>query len=310
MGMAPSWLWISFVTAVVILLFADLFIFHKEAHQVKTSEALKVSAFWIALALAFNFWFGHQFGLKAGSEFLSGYVIEKSLSVDNLFVILLIFQALRIPPRLQHRVLFWGVFGAIVIRGTIIIFGAHLIERFHWILYIFGFILIVTAVKLLKDDQEEVEVAEHWAVKLLKKFYPVTHDLHDQKFFIKKDGATYATPLMVALILVEITDVVFAVDSIPAVFAVTTDAFIAFASNILALLGLRALFFVIADWVGKLKYLKPGLSVILGFVGVKMLIAKWFKIESWVSLLVIISVLITAALGSWMATARNKKNSL
>jgi len=306
MGLAQSWLWISFVSVVLILIIADLLLFHKSAHKIKAKEAIAQSVFWIVLALLFNLWFAHNYGLKAGSEFLSGYLIEKGLSIDNLFVILLVFQTLKIPTDYQHRVLFWGVFGAILMRGTILIFGAHLVAHFHWVLYIFGFFLIVTAIKFLKDEKDEVKVAEHWSVRVLKKFYPITDKLHNQHFFIKDAGRRTATPLFVALILVEISDIIFAVDSIPAVFSVTTDPFIAFASNILAILGLRSLYFVMANWVSQLKYLKPGLAVILAFVGSKMLIDPWYKISSDVSLIVIVCILLTAALGSWFATKRSK----
>jgi tellurite resistance protein TerC len=226
-------------------------------------------------------------------------LIEKSLSVDNLFIILLIFSSFKIPAIHQHRVLFFGVLGAIVLRALFIILGAHLIHAFHWILYIFGVILIITAVKLLRNTDENIDTSDSFSIRLIKKFIPTTQNFDGKKFFTKEDGVKKATPLFLALVVIEVTDLVFAVDSIPAVFAVTQDAFIAFASNILAILGLRALYFVLADWVSKLRYLKPGLATILGFIGIKMLITDIFHIPSWVSLLVISSILTVAGLSSW-----------
>ncbi len=299
-GVAPDWLWIGFTVGIVALLLADVLLFHRKAHVVPPREALLVSGFWIGLALCFNGWFAYQYGLTAGGEFLAGYLIEKSLSMDNVFVILLILTSLRIPGEFQHRVLFWGIFGAIVMRGILILIGAQLIERFNWILYIFGGILIYSAIKFLREgDEEHAHIDDHVAVRLLRKVFKVVGQLHGQKFFVHIEGILHATPLFVALVLIEVTDLVFAVDSIPAVFAVTRDPFIAFGSNILAILGLRALYFVIANWVKDLRYLKPGLAVLLAFVGVKMLIVEFVHIPIWVSLTVIAGILTTAGLGSW-----------
>jgi tellurite resistance protein TerC len=214
-------------------------------------------------------------------------------------VILLIFGSFRIPEQHQHRVLFYGVLGAIVLRAFFIILGAQLLHLFHWILYVFGGILVVTAIKFLRDTDEKIDVGENWSLRLLRRFIPTTNSFDGSRFFLIENGVRKATPLFLALVVIEVTDLIFAVDSIPAVFAVTQDAFVAFASNILAILGLRALYFVLADWVGKLRYLKPGLAAILLFIGIKMLVMDWFKIPSWVSLLVIFSILFTAALSSW-----------
>lgn len=298
-SVAPNWLWLGFSIGILLLLILDLSLFGKGDHKNKTKSALLESGLWILVALLFNAWFAYQFGLKLGTEFLTGYLVEKSLSVDNLFIILLIFKSFRIPDQYQHRVLFYGVLGAVVFRAIFILIGAQLIHQFHWILYVFGGILIITALKFLFHSDKTEDIQENWAVRLFKKFVPVTEQIKDEKLLTKEDGRIKATPLLLALVVIEATDLVFAVDSIPAVFAVTQDAFVAFGSNILAVLGLRALYFVLEDWVGKLRYLKPGLATILGFIGVKMLLIDLFKIPSWVSLLVISGILTTAALSSW-----------
>jgi tellurite resistance protein TerC len=298
-SVAPSWLWVAFCVGVVVLLLVDLSLFGRSHQKISRKVALLESAIWISVALIFNAWFFFSFGSQLGIEFLTGYLVEKSLSVDNLFVILLIFSSFKIPEAYQHRVLFYGVLGAIILRAFFILVGAQLLHMFHWILYVFGAILVITAIKFLRETDEQIDVKENWSIRMIKKIIPTTTVLSGNKFFVKENGLRKATPLFLALIVVEVTDLIFAVDSIPAVFAVTQDAFVAFASNILAVLGLRALYFVLADWVSKLRYLKPGLAAILGFIGIKMLIIEFFKIPSWVSLLVIFSVLTTAALSSW-----------
>lgn len=306
-SVAPAWLWISFCVGIFLMLLIDLSLFGK-AHKVSRKAALIESGLWIGVALLFNLWFGYAFGKELGLEFLTGYLVEKSLSVDNLFVIILIFSAFRISEKYQHRVLFYGVLGAIVLRAFFIIIGAQLLYHFHWILYVFGTILIFTAVKIIREKEETQDVREGWVIRLIKRFIPTTTSYEGNHFFLLENGVRKATPLFLALIVIEVTDLVFAVDSIPAVFAVTQDAFVAFASNVLAILGLRALYFVLADWVGKLRYLKPGLAAILGFIGIKMLLMEVFKIPSWVSLLVIFSILVTAALSSWyVASVEERK---
>ncbi|MBX7230715.1 MAG: TerC family protein [Bdellovibrionales bacterium] len=306
---APTWLWVSFSLGVLSLLIIDMSLFGKNSQGISRKKALIESILWITVALIFNLWFGSRFGKELGLEFLTGYLVEKSLSVDNLFVILLIFNSFRIPNKFQHRILFYGVLGAIILRALFIILGAKLLHHFHWILYVFGAVLVFTAIKFLKDneDEESEKLKENQVVIWLKRLIPTTSTFKDDQFFIKEHGVRKATPLFVALVVVEMTDLIFAVDSIPAVFAVTQDAFVAFASNILAILGLRALYFVLADWVNKLRYLKPGLAVILGFIGAKMLIVDFVKIPNWVSLLVVFSVLITASLGSWYVSRSQEK---
>ena len=298
-SVVPNWLWAAFSVGIVILLLIDLSLFGKSSHKMSRKSALIESGIWISVALIFNLWFGYAFGKDLGTEFLTGYLVEKSLSVDNLFIILLIFISFKIPAQYQHRILFYGVLGAIVLRAFFIMVGAQLLHHFHWILYIFGGILVATAIKFLFESDEKEDVQESWATRLIKRFIPTTSTIDGNHFFVLENGIRKATPLFLALAVIEITDLIFAVDSIPAVFAVTQDAFVAFASNNLAILGLRALYLVLADWVSKLRYLKPGLAAILGFIGVKMLLMDFIKIPSSVSLLVIFSILLTAGLSSW-----------
>ncbi len=304
-SVAPTWLWIAFNACVFVLLIIDLSLFGKGEHKNPRKVALIESSIWISIALLFNLWFGLNFGKDLGFEFLAGYLIEKSLSVDNLFIILLIFGSFKIPAKLQHKVLFYGILGAVVMRAFFIIVGAHLLARFHGILYVFGLILVGTAVKfLLEKDGAGADVQDSWSIRTIRKFIPTTKQLDGQKFFTRENGLRKATPLFLALVAIEVTDLIFAVDSIPAVFAVTQDAFVAFASNILAILGLRALYFVLADLVSKLKYLKQGLAVILGFIGIKMLLVDVIKIPSWISLLVIFSILFITGWVSWLAAKK------
>ena len=306
-SVVPGWLWVSFSVGIFTLLMIDLSLFGKGAHKMSRKSALIESGIWVAVALMFNLWFGMTYGQDLGMQFLTGYLVEKSLSVDNLFIILLIFSSFRIPNQYQHRVLFYGVLGAIVLRAIFILIGAQLLHMFDWILYVFGGILVVTAVKFLRESDEKEDVQENFATKLLKRIMPTTNTFDGNKFFIIEGGIKKATPLFLALAVIEVTDLVFAVDSIPAVFAVTQDAFVAFASNILAILGLRALYFVLADWVAKLRYLKPGLAAILGFIGVKMLLLDIYKIPSSVSLMVIFFILLTAGLSSWYVARIEEK---
>ncbi len=306
---APTWLWIAFTIGIVVLLAVDLSLFGRGHHKVSRKAALLESGLWITIALIFNAWFAHQYGTELGLEFLTGYLVEKSLSVDNLFVILLIFGSFRVPGEYQHRILFYGVLGAIVLRAIFIIAGAQLLHHFHWILYIFGAILVITAIKFLRDGDEKIDAKENWSLRLLRKIVPTTEKTEGAHFFVKDNGILKVTPLFMALVVIEATDLVFAVDSIPAVFAVTQDSFVAFASNILAILGLRALYFVLADGLNELRYLKPGLAAILAFIGTKMLIVDFVKIPSWVSLLVIFAILATAGLGSWYVS-RTDKNGI
>jgi tellurite resistance protein TerC len=263
-------------------------VFHRSAHEVRRREALAWSAAWIGLAIAFNVGVYVFQGSDRGLEWTTGYLIEKSLSVDNVFVFLLIFSMFAVPARYQHRVLFWGIVGALAMRGVLILVGAALLDAAHFVIYIFGGFLVLTGIKFLRDNGEHAPSLErNWLVRLARRVRPVTDDYQGQKFFHRRDGILYLTPLFLVLLLIESTDLVFAVDSIPAIFAVTDDPFIVFTSNIFAILGLRALYFVLSGYLAGLAYLKPALAAILVFVGTKMMLADVYKIDPLLSLLVI-----------------------
>lgn len=301
--MNEIFLWIGFNLLVMAMLAVDLGVFHRRAHTVSIKEALTWSAVWIILALIFNvgvfFWHGKVVAL----EFLTGYLIEKSLSVDNLFVFLLIFTYFKVPSKYQHKVLFWGILGALVMRGTLILLGTTLLHTFHWIIYLFGVFLVITGVKMaFQKETAEVHPERNLAVRLLKKIMPVTAGYHEDKFFLTIEGRRYATLLFVVLLVVETTDLLFAVDSIPAIFAITTDPFIVYTSNVFAILGLRALYFALAGIMDLFYYLKLGLSVVLTFVGIKMLMADLYPIPIGISLGVVGGILLVAILASIVRT--------
>ena len=297
-------LWGGFILFVIAMLTLDLGVFHRKAHVVRFKEALSWSAVWVALALIFSAGVWWYFGSQKGIEFLTGYLIEKSLSIDNIFVFVVLFSALRIPAEHQHRVLFWGILTALVLRAIMIFAGAAMITRFHWLIYIFGGFLIITGIKLFLQRGKESSPEKSWAMRLAYRVIPSTDKLDGSHFFTRVDGRTLATPLFMALILVEITDVIFAVDSIPAIFAITLDPFIVFTSNIFAILGLRSLYFLLADLVDKFRYLKVGLAAVLVFVGVKMTIVDIYKIPALVSLGVVIALLGASIAASLIASRR------
>ncbi|MGL4608459.1 MAG: TerC family protein [Trueperaceae bacterium] len=281
--------WIVFNAFVFAMLALDLGVFNRKAHTPNFREAGTWSAVWIALALLFNLgiyiWMGPQFG----TEFLTGYLIEYSLSVDNIFVFVLIFSAFAVPSQYQHRVLFWGVLGALILRAIMIFAGAALIERFHWILYIFGAFLIFVGIRMFRGSSEEgIDLENNRILTLIRRFIPVTDKYHGQKFFILEQGKRMATPLFMVLVLVEFTDLLFALDSIPAIFAVTREPFIVYTSNVFAIMGLRSLYFLLANIVNKFVHLHYGLAVVLTFVGIKLLTESFWHIPNWLSLLVII----------------------
>jgi tellurite resistance protein TerC len=284
-------LWIGFTAFVVAMLLLDALVFHRKAHEVRMKEALGWTIFWISLAVLFNLGIYLRNGRQPALEFLTGYLIEEALSVDNLFVFLVIFSYFAVPPNLQHRVLFWGILGAQVMRAIFIVLGAALIQRFHFIIYVFGGFLVFTGVKLLLQKGEEVHPERNPLFKLFRRMIPCVPDYRGTKFLVREDGKLKATPLMLVLVAVEASDIVFAVDSIPAIFAITTDPFIVYTSNIFAILGLRALFFVLAGIMGKFHYLKVGLALVLVFVGAKMLIMDLYKIPIGVSLGVVAGLL-------------------
>ncbi len=305
LGTAPVWLWVGFTIFVLGMLALDLGVFHRSAHAVSLKEAGIWSAVWIALSLVFNVLVYNFYGAQAGLEFLTGYLIEKSLSVDNIFVFVLIFSYFSVPASYQHRVLFWGIFGALVMRAAMIFTGAALLERFHWIIYVFGAFLIFTGIRMAFHDDEELHPEANPVVKLFKRVMPVTSEYQGQSFFVRHAGKAFATPLFVVLLLVESTDLVFALDSIPAIFAITRDPFIVYTSNVFAILGLRALYFLLAGVMDKFRYLKIGLSVVLVFVGAKMLLeALHIEIPILVSLGVIAIVLTLSVVISLWKTRR------
>jgi len=288
------WHWGALLAIIVVLLLIDLLVVHKEAHEVHTKEAAVESAVWIGCGLAFSLLIWWWFGGQATGEYMSGYLIEKSLSIDNVFVWALIMGYFRVPQKYQHRVLFWGIFGALVMRAIFIFAGVAIIERFDWVLYVFGAFLLYTAGKLVFTDNEHVNPAESKFLALVNRFVKTTDELDGQKLFTVRNGKRLATPLFSVLLLVEATDVVFAVDSVPAVLAVSREQFIVFASNAFAILGLRALYFLLADMHSRFAFLQEGLAIILAFVGVKMLIHSWYHIPTWLSLTVIAIVLIAS----------------
>ena len=280
--------WGVFLAFVAGMLALDLGVFHRNAHEVSRREALAWSAVWIGLAVAFNIGIYVFQGSDKGLEWTSGYLIEKSLSVDNVFVFLLIFSMFAVPAQYQHRVLFWGIVGALVMRGVLIVVGAALLDAAHFVIYVFGGFLILTGIKFLRDKGGHAPSLErNWLVRAARRVRPVTDTYEGQRFFVRREGLLYLTPLFLVLLLIESTDLVFAVDSIPAIFAVTDDPFIVFTSNIFAILGLRALYFVLSGYLSGLAYLKPALAAVLVFVGTKMVLADVYKIEPLVSLAVI-----------------------
>lgn len=311
------WLWIGFNVFVLVLLALDLGVFHRKSHAVSMKEALTWSIIWITLSLLFNlviylFWdkmvpnSSYSNG-EAALAFLTGYLIEKSLSVDNIFVFILIFSYFAVPDRYQHRVLFWGILGALIMRGTLILIGAALLEAFHWIIYVFGAFLIYTGIRMARHQDEELKPDENPIVKFFRRFVPVTENFEEDKFFIRRAGKLFATPLFLVLLVVESTDLVFAVDSIPAIFAVTRDPFIVYTSNVCAILGLRALYFLLANVMHQFQYLKLGLSVVLTFIGVKMTIIDLYHIPVAVSLAVVASVLTISIVASIWKTRRDAR---
>lgn len=285
------WLWAGFNLFILAMLALDLGVFHRTSHEVSLKEATIWSAVWITLALLFNVLIWQFRGPEIGVQFLTGYLIEKSLSVDNIFVIALLFGYFAVPAAYQHRVLFWGILGALVMRAGFILAGAALLDAFHWIIYLFGAFLIITGVKMAVFRNAEIHPENNPLLKLVRRLVPVTPEYRKDKFFVRESGRVLATPLFLVLVLVESTDLVFAVDSIPAIFAVTNDPFIVYTSNVFAILGLRSLYFLLAGVMQKFVYLKLGLSAILVFVGVKMVIMDLYKIPSSVSLLVIAALL-------------------
>ena len=313
----PIWLWIGFNLFVLVMLALDLGVFHRKSHSVSGKEALIWSLVWISLSLVFNaviyfFWDrmmpeSSYTNHEAALAFLTGYLIEKSLSVDNIFVFILIFSFFGVPSKYQHHVLFWGILGALLMRGALIAVGAALLEQFHWIIYIFGAFLIFTGIRMAWQHEENVHPDKNPVVKFFRRFMPVTENFEQDKFFVRRAGKWMATPLFLILLVVESTDLVFAVDSIPAIFAVTREPFIVYTSNVFAILGLRALYFLLADVMDKFQYLKYGLAAVLTFVGIKMVIVDLYKIPVGLSLGVVAGILTSAILASLWKSREDAK---
>ncbi|WP_084474306.1 TerC family protein [Deinococcus pimensis] len=302
----PIWVWFAFIGFVLGMLALDLGVFNRKAHVVSVREAGIWTTVWVSLGLAFAalvyFWQGPQKGI----EWLTGYVVEYSLAVDNIFVFVMVFAYFGVPAIYRHRVLFWGIIGALLMRGAMILLGVELIERFHWILYVFGAFLVFTGIKMFtqRGDDEAVDLEANPVIRFARRLLRVSPEYDGQKFFTVRNGVRMATPLFLVLIFIEFTDLIFAVDSIPAIFAITTDPFIVFTSNVMAILGLRSLYFLLAHVVDRFIYLKTGLSVILTFIGVKLLLIDVYKIPTTVSLSVIVSVLTVSVLASLWATRK------
>lgn len=296
-------LWVAFNVFVLGMLALDLGVFHRKAHAVNLKEASVWTAVWIALALAFNLGIYLYRGTEPALQFLAGYLIEKSLSVDNIFVFLMIFSYFAVPAAYQHRVLFWGVLGALLMRAFFIATGLTLLKYFHWVIYLFGAVLIFTAWKMLTQRESSIHPERNPVLRFLRSRMPITENYEGQRFFVMREGRRFATPLVVVLAAIESTDLVFAVDSIPAVIAITRDPFIVYTSNVFAILGLRALFFVLAGVMGLFYYLRYGLGVVLGFVGVKMLVSDLYKIPTGISLAVI-GIILALSVAASLVRAR------
>ena len=303
------WLWVGFNAFILAMLALDLGLFHRKAHEVSIREATVWSAVWISLALLFNAGIYAFRGEEAALQFLTGYLIEKSLSVDNIFVFALIFGYFAVPKIYQHRVLFWGILGALVMRAVFILAGSALLSRFHWIIYIFGAFLILTGLKMAIFRNSEMDPGKNPLLRLVRRLVPVTDGYRGAHFFVREGGKWVATPLFLVLILLESTDLVFAVDSIPAIFAVTEDPFLVYTSNIFAILGLRSLYFLLAGVMDRFRYLKLGLSAVLVFVGVKMVLSEVYKIPSAVSLGVI-ALTLTLSIGLSLWKSRQEEREL
>ncbi len=300
-------LWLGFHIFIVIMLGLDLFVFHKDAHEIKLKEALTWSGIWIGLALLFNLGIFFYMGKVPALEFLAGYLIEKSLSVDNLFVFLTVFSAFGITQKYQHNILFWGIIGALVLRAIFIFSGIALINKFSWIMYVFGGFLILTGIKMTFAEEKEKNPKDHWLVKWAKKHFPFTDNLEGKKFFVRENGKLLGTPLLLVLLVVEGTDLVFAVDSIPAILAISRDPFIVYTSNIFAILGLRSLYFALAGLMSLFTYLKYGLAAILIFVGIKLCLSNTFHFPIGISLGVIAFILSVSIGFSVWETKREKQ---
>lgn len=305
----PLWFWAAFCGFVVLMLLLDLFVLNRKSHIIKVREALKQTAMWVSLALAFNAGIYYLRGSGKALEFLTAYLVEYSLSVDNLFVFLLIFNYFHVPKNFEHKVLFWGILGALLMRITFILAGVTLIAKIHWVIYIFGGFLVFVGLRMLFGKEREIDPSKNPVLRLFKRIMPVTVETEKDHFFVRHAGKLMATPLFVTVLVVETTDVVFAVDSIPAVLSITRDAFIAYTSNVFAILGLRSLFFALSGIMDMFHYLKYGLSLILIFIGAKMLIAEFYHMPIAVALGVVVGILVVSVIASVVRMKRKQKQS-
>lgn len=299
-------LWTGFIVFVLFMMAIDLGLFHRKTHAIKTKEAVIWCVVWVSLALLFGAGVHYYRGAQPGIEFLTGYVVELSLSLDNLFVFLLVFSFFRVPANLQHTILYWGILGALVMRGIMIAAGVALINEFHWIIYVFGAFLVFTGVKMLFSGNKEIHPEKNPAIKLAKRIFPLTHDYYGNRFFVRLDGRLLATPMFLVLLMIETTDLVFAVDSIPAVLAISRDTFVVYTSNVFAILGLRSFYFALSGMFHKFRFLKVGLAVVLSYVGAKMLLADFYKIPTLISLALILLIITSSILISLLLPDKSK----
>lgn len=306
--MHSVWEWVAFGTIIAIMLIVDLGIFHKKSHTVSIKESLVWTGIWIALSLVFNAWVYFSMGQQKGLEFLTGYIIEKSLSIDNIFVISLIFSYFKVPSQYQHRVLFWGVLGALLFRIIFVFAGVALIQKFHWMIYLFGGFLVFTGLKMLKESDKKIDIEHNPMITFVRRFFKITPQFEGQKFYVMKDGVRHFTPLFLVLVMIESTDIVFAVDSIPAILAITPDPFIVFTSNVFAILGLRSLYFAVNGIMEMFEYINYALSGILVFVGFKMLASSYIKVPTALSVGVIFTLIIASIVASIYFPKKKHKN--
>jgi tellurite resistance protein TerC len=300
------WFWVAFHIGVFVAIGVDLLTFHRRGRELSMGAAARRSLLWVVISLAFNAVVWRVKGPHHGLDFLTGYLIEYSLSMDNIFVFVLIFTHFRVPPRAQHRVLVWGIIGALIMRGTMILFGIALVRRFHFVLYLFGLFLVITAVRMLFTKQPGHDFRETRLMRFLRRILPITHEFHNQDFKVRVDGRWMLTPLALTMIVIEITDLAFAVDSIPAIFAITQDPFIVYTSNICAILGLRSLYFLLAGLMNRFIYLRTGLALVLGFVGLKMITAEYVPLPRVVSLGIIVLLL---GVTIWLSMLKTKNSA-
>ena len=306
--LSSNLMWIVFGILIFTLLFLDLFVFHKKVEEPQIADTLKMSIYYILIALIFGLFIIYEKGTAAGMLYYTGYLVEKSLSMDNIFVISLVFTSLNIPTKYQHRVLFWGILGAIVMRAVMIMIGAKLVSDFHWLLYVFSFFLLYTGIKMVVSSEEDTPLTETRIFKFIKRTFKITRRLHNEHFIIKRGSIILITPLLFALIVIELMDVIFAVDSIPAIFLITQDVYLVYTSNIFAILGLRALYFLLAAAVNRFTYLKPALAIILIFIGSKIFLPYiGINIEAWQSLIITFSIITGGIILSLVKTSPGAK---